>query len=110
MTKPITVNIPHALGKDEARRRIDQGFAHIQQQMTGGALGLVSFQKRWEADRLHLEGSMIGQKISGRLDVLADSVQMQIDLPDLLAAIAERIKAGLTKETQKLLENKSPRK
>lgn len=110
MTKPLTVNIPHALGKDEARRRIDEGFSKIQQQLTSGALGLVSFQNRWEADRLHFEGAVIGQRITGRLDVLANSVQMQIDLPDLLAAIAERIKAGLTKETQKLLENKPPRK
>ena len=107
MTKPITVNIPHHLGKDEARRRIEQGFGRIEQQMTSGLMAMVKLQNRWEGDRLHFEGGALGQKMTGRLDVLADSVQVQIDLPDLLAAIANRIAAGLTKETQKLLEKKS---
>ena len=84
MARPITINIPHSLGKEEARRRIDQGFATIEQQMTGGLMKMVSFQHRWEADRLYFQGGTLGQVISGRLDVLADSVQMQIDLPDLL--------------------------
>lgn len=106
MAAPLTINIPHSLGKDEARRRIEQGFAGIQQQMAGGAMRLVSFQQRWEGERLHFEGSAFGQRITGRLDVLSNSVQIQIDFPALLAAIADCIKSGLTKKTQKLLESK----
>jgi hypothetical protein len=106
MAKPITVNIPHSLGQEEAKRRLEQGFATIQQQMTGGMLGLVSFQQHWEDDRLHFTGTALGQKITGRLHVLSDAVQMQIDLPDLLAALADRITGSLKKQTQKLLEKK----
>lgn len=106
MATPLTINVPHSLGKDEARRRIEHGFGGIQQQLAGGAMGLVSFRQWWEGDRLHFEGSAIGQRITGRLDVLADSVQIQIDLPAILAAIADRIKAALSKETRKLLENR----
>jgi Putative polyhydroxyalkanoic acid system protein (PHA_gran_rgn) len=104
VARPITVNLPHNLGKAEARRRIEAGFGNMRQQLTGGLGGMVSFQERWEGDRLHFEGSGLGQKLTGRLDVLADSVQIQIDLPEILAAIADRIAGALKKEGQKLLE------
>ena len=107
MARPISVNIPHNLGKQEARRRIEEGFGRMRQQMTGGLAGMVAFQERWERDRLHFEGGVLGQKITGRLDVLADSVHLQLDLPEILAALAEQITGRLKTEGQKLLEKKS---
>jgi|SRR5687767_10384278 putative polyhydroxyalkanoate system protein len=106
MARPVTVNIPHALGKDEARRRIEAGFGNLRQHMTGGIGGLLSFQQRWEGDRLQFEGGGLGQKVTGRIEVLADSVQIQLDLPEMLALIADRIAGTLKKEGQKLLEKK----
>jgi hypothetical protein len=106
MARPVTVSIPHSLGQAEARRRIDEGFGLIQKQLSGGMLGLMSFERRWEADRMHFEGGGLGQKISGRFEILADSVQIQIDLPDLLATVAEKIAGTLRTTTQKLLGNK----
>ncbi len=106
MARPVTVNIPHSLGKDEARRRIDEGFGRMRQQMTGGAGGMLAFQDRWEGDRLHFEGAGLGQKLTGRLDVFADSVQIQLDLPEILAALADHITGRLHTEGQKLLEKK----
>jgi hypothetical protein len=106
MARPVTVHIPHSLGQAEARRRIDEGFGLIQKQLSGGMLGLMSFDRRWEADRMHFEGGGLGQKITGRFDILADSVQVQIDLPDLLATLAEKIAGTLKTETQKLLGKK----
>jgi hypothetical protein len=106
MGRPISVNIPHTLGKDEARRRIDEGFGRISQQMSAGIGGMVAFQQHWQNDRLHFEANSLGQKMSGRLDVLPDSVQLELDLPEFLAMIADRIKSRLTSETQKLLLEK----
>ncbi len=106
MARPVTVNIPHKLGKQEARRRIDEGFGRLRQQMTGGVAGMVTFQERWEGDRLHFEGSGLGQKMTGRLDVLPDSVRVEVDLPEILAAMADLITGRLQKEGQKLLEKK----
>jgi hypothetical protein len=102
MGKPICVNIPHSLGKAEAHRRVQQGFADIQKSI--GLPGMLSTRQRWEEDRLHFEVAGLGQSLVGRLDVLADSVQIQIDLPDLLAALAESVSAKLRKRTQSLLE------
>jgi hypothetical protein len=97
------------LGKDEARRRIEEGFGRMRQQMTTGmgAMGsMLSFQERWEGDRLNFEGGGLGQKLTGRLDVRPESIEIQIDLPEILAAIAEKITGRLKSEGQKLLEKK----
>ena len=106
MSRPVSVSIPHALGKAEARRRIEQGFGQLRQQMTSGIGAMLSFTERWEGDRLHFEGGGLGQKMTGRLDVRDDSVEIQLDLPDILAAIAEKITGRLKQEGQKLLEKK----
>jgi Putative polyhydroxyalkanoic acid system protein (PHA_gran_rgn) len=71
--------------------------------MTGGLFGLVSFDQRWEGDRLHFDGGGLGQKVSGRIEVQPDAVQIQLDLPPMLAAIADRIAGKVKNEGQKLL-------
>jgi len=100
------VNIPHSLGKDEARRRIEEGFGRMRQQMMGGMGAMLAFQERWEGDRLHFEGGGLGQKVSGRLDVFPDSVRVELDLPEILAALADTIAGRVRTEGQKLLEKK----
>jgi hypothetical protein len=106
MARPVTVTIPHTLGKDEARRRIEQGFGNLRQHMTSGVGAMLSFKENWEGDRLNFEGGGLGQKITGRLDVRQDAVEIQVDLPEILAALAEKISGRLRSEGQKLLEKK----
>ncbi len=103
MAKPVVVNIPHDLGRDEARRRLETGFGRIRDQI--GSFGL-SFQERWEGDRLHFDGGRFGQKIAGRIDVLQDSVRIEVDLPWVLAGIAEKLQGRVQKEGQLLLGKK----
>jgi len=110
MARPVTVSIPHTLGKAEARKRIEQGFGHLRQQLASGVGGMVgkmvTFKEQWAGDQLQFEGSGLGQRMTGRLDVRENAVDIQIDLPDMLAAIADRITATLKTEGQKLLEKK----
>jgi len=49
MSTPITVDIPHGLGRQEARRRIEAGFGRLEQQLVAG--GLVRAQTSWSGDR-----------------------------------------------------------
>ena len=103
MAKPVVVNIPHDLGRNEARRRLENGFGRIRGQI--GAFGL-SFQERWEGDRLHFEGGRFGQKIAGRIDVLESSVRVEVDLPWILAGIAEKLQGRVQNEGRLLLGKK----
>ncbi|MBL9124139.1 MAG: polyhydroxyalkanoic acid system family protein [Planctomycetaceae bacterium] len=110
MARTLSVNVPHALGRADARRRVAEGFSNVRQQLTGGMWQLVSFQEHWEGDRLHFAGGGLGQSIRGRLDVGDDAVQIEIELPLLLSAIADRVAGELRTATGALLEDRrSPR-
>lgn len=106
MSRPVTVTIPHQLGRAEARRRIEEGFGRLRGQMTGGIGGMLACTERWEGDRLHFEAGMLAQKMTGRLDVADESVRIEVDLPEILAALAERIAGKLKDEGRKLLEKR----
>src|SRR5271165_3551471 len=99
MATPLTMSIPHNLGKAEARRRIEQGFGNIEQSLAGGMLGMLSLQNRWENDTLHFEGGALRQKMSGSVEVLDDAVRLQVYLPDLLIALVDRVKETLKRQT-----------
>jgi hypothetical protein len=106
VSRPVTVTIPHKLGRDEARRRLEEGFGRLRRQMTGGMGALLACHERWEGDRLHFEAGALGQKMTGRVDVSEDSVRIEVDLPAILAALAERVAGKLKDEGRKLLEQR----
>jgi hypothetical protein len=103
MPKPVVVSIPHKLGRDEARRRLTSGFGRIREEIGGKA---VAFEERWEGDRLHFLAGAFGQKVSGRADILDDSVRIEVDLPWILASIAESLHHRIRKAGTLLLERK----
>ncbi len=103
MAKPVIVNIPHDLGREEARRRLETGFGRIRDQI--GSFGL-NFQERWEGDRLHFTGGKFGQKVAGRIDVMQESVRIEVDLPWILAGIAEKLQGRVQNEGRLLLGKK----
>lgn len=103
MSKAITLTIPHELGRAEARRRIDAGFASFSQHM-GAAAGAVS--KDWSGDHLNFALAALGQRISGSIEVEETSVRLEVLLPNLLAMMAEKVRGRLKKQGQLLLEKK----
>lgn len=103
MPKPVIVDIPHELGRAEAHRRLERGFVNIREQILGKAMAV---EERWEGDRLHFRLGAMGQTVAGRLDVLDKSVRIEVDLPWLLAAIAEKLRGRIEKEGSLLLEKK----
>src|SRR6185369_4991310 len=106
VARSITINIPHSLRKDEARNCVAAGFGRLRDPMTSGLGGVLSIQHRWEGDRLHFTGNPLSQTLNGRLDVADDLVQMQLDLPEILRALAELIQRKFQKVGQQLLEKK----
>jgi Putative polyhydroxyalkanoic acid system protein (PHA_gran_rgn) len=98
----ITVSIPHRLGRTEARRRIETGFANIIRRLPGSA-GTCS--ERWEGDRLIFGVRAMGQTISGVVSVLDDFVMMEVELPGVLGMLGDGLKDRLQKAGQLLLKN-----
>ena len=104
MSKAITLTIPHELGRAEAKRRIDEGFASFAQHM-GAAAGVLS--KDWTGDdRLTFALAALGQRISGSIEVEDAAVRLEVLLPNLLAIVADKVRGRLKKEGQLMLEKK----
>jgi hypothetical protein len=103
MSKPVIVNLPHDLGRDEAHRRLKEGFGRIREQIAGHAL---NFEEHWEGERLHFKAGALGQKVSGRVDIFESSVRIEVDLPWILASLAHKVQGRLQKEGTLLLEKK----
>lgn len=104
MATPITITIPHNLDQAEARRRIGEGFAGLQSQIAGAPIANLS--QGWEGDRLSFAATALGQRVSGRIDVGAREVRIEVDLPAFLAGIADKIAGRLRKQGTLLLEKK----
>ncbi len=103
MAETINVEIPHKLTRAEARQRLEGGLQKIHENIAGRA---VSVEQAWTGDHMDFKASMMGQSVTGRLDVEDACVKLQLDLPWMLAAIAGQLQGRLKKEGTLLLEKK----
>jgi hypothetical protein len=103
MSKPLFVSIPHHLGKDEATRRLKSGLANARTHF--GHLFAVQ-EETWSGDSLAFRISAIGQVVGGTMNVFDDRVDLQVTLPWLLAALAEKIQPLIRREGTLMLEKK----
>jgi hypothetical protein len=103
MSERVTVLVSHRLGKDEAVRRLRDGFAR-----TKGQLGeLIAIeQETWEGDTLRFTMRALGQTAAGTIDVLDDALRIEVSLPWLLAKAANRLLPLMRKSATLLLEKK----
>ncbi|MGE0210403.1 MAG: polyhydroxyalkanoic acid system family protein [Parvibaculaceae bacterium] len=103
MSKPLTVTVPHKLGKDEAVRRLKTGLGTIRDKF--GHLIRID-NEAWAGDRLTFQISALGQSASGTVDVFEQEAVIEVQLPWLLHRIAERATGLIRKEGTLLLEKK----
>jgi putative polyhydroxyalkanoate system protein len=100
MSKPVVVNIPHELGRAEARRRIDEGVGRLTSQI--GAVG--ELKQEWTGDTLAFSLQAIGQTVTGTIEILEREVRLEVHLPGIFAMIAGKVKGRLREQGQILLE------
>jgi Putative polyhydroxyalkanoic acid system protein (PHA_gran_rgn) len=103
MSKPLVVSIPHDLGKEEALRRLERGMSHV---TANFADKIASIDNTWTGDRMDFRIGTLGQTVSGHLNVMDDHVRVEVQLPWLLAKIAEKAKNFIRKQGTLLLEKK----
>jgi hypothetical protein len=103
MTQPIEVDLPHKLGKDEARRRIANNIHTLQEHIPGGA----QVQSGCAGDQLNLDVAAMGQSVTATIDVMDEKVRLKVLLPPMLGMFAGMIQAGLQTKGSVLLEDHS---
>lgn len=103
MTKPLVVSIPHQLGALEAQRRLQTGIEQMKEQYAGK---LAVLEDRWTGPHLDFRVSAIGQSVTGTIDVSEDHVMLALQLPWVLAMIAQKAQTMIQNKGQLLLEKK----
>ena len=102
-TQPIHVDLPHKLGRTEARRRIADNIHKLSGFIPGG--GAVTHQ--WQGDRLDLDVGAMGQSVTASIDVEEALIRVRVALPGLLGMMAKPIEAALrAKGSDLLLEDR----
>ena len=101
MTQPIDVDLPHSLGKDEARRRIANNIHKLEQHIPGGA----QVQSGWSGDQLNLQVAAMGETVNATIDVMDTKVHLKVLLPGMLGMFAGLVRAALQKKGGALLED-----
>ena len=104
MNQPIEVDLPHKLGKEEARRRIASNIHKLETHVPGGA----QVTSDWQGDEMHLGVTAMGQTVDARILVEETRVRCRMLLPGFLAMFAAPIEAMLkNKGGDLLLEDRS---
>jgi DUF917 family protein len=100
MAQPIALDIPHRLGKEAVRQRLDGGISRITEKIPGGG----HVQHRWEGDTMHFTVAAMGQTIASTATVFDDKVHAVVDLPGFLGLFAGKVKEVIEREAPKLLK------
>lgn len=103
MSQPIDVDLPHSLGKEEARRRIANNVHKLQDHIPGGA----QVQSGWTGDQLNLQVSAMGETVNATIDVQETKVHLKVLLPGMLGMFSGIVQAALQKKGNVLLEDHS---
>jgi hypothetical protein len=88
MSQPLVVSIPHRLGRQEAKRRLDSGISRLRPELAG----LIStLDYSWDQDRLNFSAMAMWQTITGAIEVLDDAVRIEIQLPWIMSLLADTV-------------------
>lgn len=103
MSETVTAIISHNLGREEALRRVKDGFARSHGQL--GSLLAVD-QETWQGDTLRFRMRALGQTAMANIEVLENAVRIELSLPALLAHAAKWLLPKLREQATLLLEKK----
>lgn len=103
MSGPISVDLPHQLGAEEARRRIAGNMDSLKAHLPPGA----AVSSAWHGNDLKLGVAALGQEIKAAIDVQDRLVRVTVMLPPALAFFGKAIEAGLRKTGPAMLEDRS---
>ena len=94
------MSFPHNLTEAEVKTRLSGAIADAKAKhpaIMGGAT------ETWTGDRMDFRFAVMGQSVTGAVQIEPKTVHLHIDLPLVLAMLADRIKPQIEAEGRKLL-------
>ena len=103
---PVTVDVPHRLGRDGAKARLQSRVGELGQHMPGG---MAEVSSSWTGPyEMALQIGAMGQTVSARLEVEEALVRVHLNLPPMLAMFSGLIGNAVRESGARLLEDKRP--
>jgi Putative polyhydroxyalkanoic acid system protein (PHA_gran_rgn) len=100
MGQIVSVDVKHSLGAEEAKRRVQAGIAAMKAKY-GEQLSFA--QVEWNDLHADVVVTAMGHSLKGAFDFLPDCVRVSLELPLILALIAEKAKGLIAKKTEDML-------
>jgi Putative polyhydroxyalkanoic acid system protein (PHA_gran_rgn) len=101
MEPVVVVTIPHRLGRAEALRRVKAGLEEARKRY---AAQLKVAEENWEGDRLRFRVAVLGQSLTGAIDIADDSVRTEVTLTWLMGHQVKPAEALIEKEGRAMLD------
>lgn len=104
MSTPVTIDVPHRLGRDRVRERLRSRIGELKDHIPGGMATVTS---SWPSeDEMALEVIAMGHAVSCRLEVQETLVRVHLVLPPMLAFFSGMIGAAVKEGGTRMLEDK----
>lgn len=98
------LEIPHALGKDEVRRRITARMDDAQDKASALVGGPLSLALRWiDQDRLSVEATAMGYTVPSTMDITDAALVFDVTIPNGLGFARGMIENLIRERGEKLL-------
>lgn len=95
------IDLPHNLGREEARRRMQARIGELPGHMPGG---VADVRASWPQDyRMALDVAALGQSVSAVLDVEDKLIRISLELPPMLRFASGAIEAAVQRKGRELL-------
>ena len=101
MPKPVVVTISHTMGRAQAAATLRERIGAARGMLDAYRVAMV--KEEWEGDRLRLQLGALGQTALAMVDVTDDQFRVEIQLPWLLAAFAEKVRTVVEQKAPALL-------
>lgn len=97
----MQVAIPHELGREEARRRLDASSHRIADAIPGGMADVAT---DWPSeDRMNMTIRAMGQNLTGHIDIAEDQVVFVMVLPPALGFLEPVVESAINQQGRRLL-------
>jgi hypothetical protein len=97
----MEIDIPHSLGRDEAKRRIAVGLPKLAAHIPGGG----ALQSEWTGDyALALTISAMGQVVPVALEIEDDRLSGTVEIPAFLKMMAGQVAQFVKTSAVKMLD------
>lgn len=100
MGQIVSVDVKHSLGPEEAKRRVQAG---IEAMKTKYGEQLSFAQVAFNDMHADVVITALGHSLKGAFDFLPDCVRVSLELPWVLALVAEKAKSLIAQKTENML-------